>query len=148
MFGMFTVMYGRRLLSSIFAITEGRDMDLYEVPLSVLCFRIGDYVSQLPYLWYYVIVKSRFEHDREECPGGPMCFRYMMFNLLGSCEWLFLLFYCLYLSSGEWNDISLYFLCCSVNGSVRHVSCLSDSVCIFLGETISNILECGYYFVV
>ena len=42
-FGMFNVMQGRRLFSSVFAITEKRDMDLYEVPLSVslLGFRIG-----------------------------------------------------------------------------------------------------------
>ena len=26
----------------------------------------GDYVSQLPYVWYYVGVKSSFQHDREE----------------------------------------------------------------------------------
>ena len=24
----------------------------------------GDYVSQLPYVWYYVVVKSRFKHAR------------------------------------------------------------------------------------
>ena len=27
----------------------------------------GDYVSQLPYVWYYVGVKSSFQHVREEC---------------------------------------------------------------------------------
>ena len=27
----------------------------------------GDYISQLPYLWYYVGVKNSFQHDREEC---------------------------------------------------------------------------------
>ena len=42
-FGMFSVMYGRRLFSSVFAITDIRDMGLYEVPLSVslLGFGIG-----------------------------------------------------------------------------------------------------------
>ena len=42
-FGMFAVMLGRRLFSSVFAITERRDMGLYEVPLSVslLGFGIG-----------------------------------------------------------------------------------------------------------
>ena len=42
-FGMFAVMQGRRLFSSVFAITERRDMGLYEVPLSVslLGFWIG-----------------------------------------------------------------------------------------------------------
>ena len=42
-FSMFAVMQGRKLFSSVFAITERRDMGLYEVPLSVslLGFGIG-----------------------------------------------------------------------------------------------------------
>ena len=54
-------------MSGVFAITETRDMDLYEVPLSVslLGFGIGDYVSQLPCVRYYVFVKSGFKHTRE-----------------------------------------------------------------------------------
>ena len=50
------------------AITERRDMGMYEVPLSVslLGFGIGT-VSQLPYVRYYVFVKSSFKHTREEC---------------------------------------------------------------------------------
>ena len=41
--GMFAVMKGRRLFSSVFAYTKRRDMGLYEVPLSVslLGFGIG-----------------------------------------------------------------------------------------------------------
>ena len=41
--GVFAVMYGRRLFSSVFEITERRDMALYEVSLSVslLGFVIG-----------------------------------------------------------------------------------------------------------
>ena len=27
----------------------------------------GDYVSQLPYVKYYVVIKSGFKHTREEC---------------------------------------------------------------------------------
>ena len=40
---MFAVMYGRRFFSSVFAITERRDMGLYEVPLSMslLGFEMG-----------------------------------------------------------------------------------------------------------
>ena len=37
--GVFAVMYGRRRFSSVFAITEMSDMDLYEVPLSVSLFK-------------------------------------------------------------------------------------------------------------
>ena len=55
--------------SPVSAITERRDMGLYEVPLSVslLGIGIGDYVSQLPCVRYYVFVKSRFKHTRKEC---------------------------------------------------------------------------------
>ena len=52
-------------------------MCLYEVPLSMslLCFGIGGYVSQLPYVWYYVGVKSSFNMlMRNASPRGPMCF--------------------------------------------------------------------------
>ena len=38
---------------------------------SCLClffgFWDGDYVRQLLYVWYYVVVKSSFQHAREEC---------------------------------------------------------------------------------
>ena len=40
-------------------------MGLYEVPLYM--FWNMDYVSQLPNVWYYVVVKSSFKHAREEC---------------------------------------------------------------------------------
>ena len=69
-------------------------MGLYEVPLSMslLGFGMGDYVSQLPYVWYYVSVKSRFQHAREECNSKRTCvFRCLVCNLSGSCELLFLL---------------------------------------------------------
>ena len=56
---------------------------------------------------------------------------------------IFTLLYCLLgLSCGEFNVISLYFLCCSVNGSV----CLVYLV--LFGETIGNIVGCGCHFVV
>ena len=41
-------------------------MGLYEVPLSMCFFLDGEYVSQLPYVWYYVGVKNSFQHAREE----------------------------------------------------------------------------------
>ena len=40
-FGMFAVMQVRRLFSSVFAITERRDMGLYEVPLSMSLLGYG-----------------------------------------------------------------------------------------------------------
>ena len=43
-------------------------MDLYEMTLVCVfvVFWDGDYVSQLLYVWYYVGVKSSFQHAREE----------------------------------------------------------------------------------
>ena len=46
------------------AITERRDMGLYDVFVG---FWDGDYVSQLPNVWFYVGVQGRFQHAREEC---------------------------------------------------------------------------------
>ena len=39
--GMFAAMLGRRLFTSVFAITERRDMGMYEVPLSVSLLGFG-----------------------------------------------------------------------------------------------------------
>ena len=51
------------------------------------------------------------------------------------------------LRSGEC-DVSLYVLCCSVNGSVSIVCYVSDRVCELFGETIRNMFGCVCYFVV
>ena len=53
--------------SPVSAINERRDIGLYEVPMSLMGFGMGDYVSQLPYVRYYVVVNSSFKHAREEC---------------------------------------------------------------------------------
>ena len=51
------------------------------------------YVCQLPDGWYYVVVKRRFNMlVMIATQSGSMCFRCMMFSLLGPCE-LFLLCY-------------------------------------------------------
>ena len=43
-------------------------MGLYVVPVSMSLFDFwdGDYISQLPHVWYYVVVKSSLKHVREE----------------------------------------------------------------------------------
>ena len=53
--------------SPVSAITERRDMDMYEVPLSVslLGFGIGTMLPNF-HVWY-VGVKRSFKHTREEC---------------------------------------------------------------------------------
>ena len=50
--------------------------------------------------------------------------------------------------NGEFEVVSLYVLCCSVNGSVCFVCCVFDSVCELFGETIRNMFGCVCYFVV
>ena len=58
-------------------------MVLYEVPLSM---------SLLGFMWYYIDVKSRFQHAREECESKrSIGFRCLMFSLSGPCELIFLL---------------------------------------------------------
>ena len=49
---------------------------------------------------------------------------------------------------GAFNVISLYFVCCSVNGYVCLVCYVSDSVSELFAETIRNIFGVGYYFIV
>ena len=54
--------------SPMSTITEGRDMGYNVVPINVFVGSLdGDYVSQLPYVWYYVGDKSCFQHVCEEC---------------------------------------------------------------------------------
>ena len=69
----------------------------------------------------------------------------------------FALFYCLLdLRSGESNVVSLYVLCCLVNGSFCLVCCVIDGVCELFGETIRDMFGetirdmfgCVFYFVV
>ena len=84
------------------------------MPLSIsLCgFGNRDYVSQFPYVRYYVVVKS---FNILVSPRGSMCFRGMIFSLSGPCELLFLLCFTATwtLSCGECNVIlvCVVFLC-------------------------------------
>ena len=48
--------------------------------------------------------------------------------------------------SDECNIVSLYVMCCPVNGSVCFVCCMFDGVCELLAETIRNMLGCVCYF--
>ena len=73
---------------------------------------------------------------RNACPRGPMCcFRCLIFNLSGPCEFvIFTLFYSLLeLRSSEGDVVSLYVVCCFVNVSVCFVCCVLDSVCELFG---------------
>ena len=69
----------------LFAITEGRDRGIYEVPLSMSLLGSTMLISLLPYVWYL------FQHMlvKNASPRGPMCIRCLMFSLSGPCELLF-----------------------------------------------------------
>ena len=68
------------------AITERRDMGLYERPLSVslLDFGIWTMLANFPCVRYYVFIKSSLNIlVRNVSQRGPMCFRCLIFNLSG-----------------------------------------------------------------
>ena len=93
-FRMFSVMQGRRLFSSVFAITERRDMCLYEVSLSMplLGFRMGTMLANFHMCGVMLVLRTVFNMlVRNASARGPMCFRCLMFSLSGPCELLFLL---------------------------------------------------------
>ena len=78
---------------------------------------------------------------RNAIPRGPMCFRCLIFNLPGPLSCFFLVFlYCLLdLRSGECNVVSLYVLCCPVNGSVCFGCCLFvNCLVIFYSKHLIN----------
>ena len=84
----------RRLFSSVFAITERRDMGLYEVPLSMslLCFGMGTMLANFHMCGIILVLRAVFNMlVRNVSPRGPMRFRCLMCNLSGPCEVLFLL---------------------------------------------------------
>ena len=93
------------LFSSGFAITEKRDMGLYEVLLSMslLGLGMGTMLSNF-YMGGILLVLRAFLNMlvRNASPRGPMCFRCLMFNL----------FYCLLdLTCSECDVISLCDIC-------------------------------------
>ena len=115
----------------VFAITERRDMGLYEVPMSMslLGFGMGTMLTNFHMCGIMLVLRAVFNMlVRNASPRGPTCFRCLV-----SCY-----------------VISLYFLYFSVivNGSVCLVCCMSDHVRELFGETIRNMLWYGCYFVV
>ena len=85
------------LFSSVFAITERRDLGLYEVPLfmSLFGFGMGTMLANFDMCGIMLVLRAVFNMlVRNVSPRGPVCFRCLMFNLSGPCELLFLL-YCI-----------------------------------------------------
>ena len=88
--------------------------------MSLLGFWMGTMLANFHMCGIMLVLRAVFNmHVRNASPRGPMRFMCLMFSLSGPCELLFFtLFYCLLdLSCGECDVISLYFMCCSVNGS-------------------------------
>ena len=80
--------------SPVSAITERRDMGLYEVPLSVslLGFGIGTMLANFHVRGIMLLLRAVLNIlVRNASPRRPMCFRCLIFNLSGPCELLFLL---------------------------------------------------------
>ena len=76
------------------AITERRDMGMYEVPLSMslLASGMGTMLANFHMCGIMLVLRAVFKMlVRNTSPKGPMCFRCLMFNLSGPCELLFLL---------------------------------------------------------
>ena len=106
-------------------------MDLYEVPLSMSLLGLGMETMLANFHMCGIMLVLRAVINmfvRNASLSGPICFRCLMFSLSGSCELLFLLYFITSWGCGECNVISLYFMCCSVNGSVCVVCGVSDSV--------------------
>ena len=116
-------------------------MGLYEVPLSMslLAFEMGTMLTNFYMFGIMLMLRAVFNMlVRNASSRGPMCFRRLMFSLSGPCVLLFLL--CFIASCGECDGISLYFMCCSVNGPI----CIVLRVCELFGETISKMFACGW----
>ena len=75
-FGMFAVMSGRRLFPSVLAITERRDIGLYEVPLSMalLGFGMGTMLANFHMCGIMLLLRVVLNIlVRKASPRGPMC---------------------------------------------------------------------------
>ena len=80
--------------SPVSAITERKDMGLYEVPLSMslLGFGMGTMLASFNMCGIMLVLRAVFNMlMRNVSPRGPMCFRCLVFNFSGPCELLFLL---------------------------------------------------------
>ena len=70
--------------SPVSAITARRDMGLYEVPLSMslLGFGMGTMLANFHMCGIMLVLRPVFNMlVRNASPRGPMCFRYLIFNL-------------------------------------------------------------------
>ena len=125
------------LVCSIFLII----VCMFIVSMSLLGFGMGTMFANFHMCGIMLVLRAVFNMlMRNASPRGPMCFRCLMFNLSGSCEFIFTLFYCLMdLSCGECYVISLYFVRCSVGVSVCLVCCV---LTVFVNCLVKQIAMC------
>ena len=80
--------------SPVSAITERRDMALYEVPLSMSLygFGMGTMLASFHMCGLMLMLRAVFNMLVSNASArGPMCFGCLMFSLSGPCKLLFLL---------------------------------------------------------
>ena len=80
--------------SQVSAITERRDMGLYEVSVSIslLGFGMGSMLANFHMCGIMLLLRAVLHIlVRNASPSGPMCSRCLIFRLSGPCELLFLL---------------------------------------------------------
>ena len=123
-------------------------MGLYEVSLSMSLLSVGMVTMLANFHMCGIMLVLRADFNMlamNASPRGPMCLGAwcLVCQDLVSC-YFYLLYCCLDLSCGECDVISLYFMCCSVNGSVCLVCCVFGSVYELFGETIRKMFGCGF----
>ena len=93
MFGMFCVIYGRITFSSVFAITDRRDIGLYDVPMlmSLLGLGTGMMLANFHTCGILLLSAALYMFVRYFSPSLPMCLRCFMLMLSVPVELLFLL---------------------------------------------------------
>ena len=101
MFGMFCVMYGRITFSSVFAITDRRDIGLYDVPMLMSLLGLGIGMMLANFLTCGILLSlgaALYMFVSYFSTSLPICLRCFMLMLSGPVELLFLI--------AAWNWIS------------------------------------------
>ena len=78
--------------SPVSAITEKRDIGLYEVPLYMflLCFGMGAMLASLHICGIMLMLRAVLNLlVRNASPRRPICFKSLMFSLTGQCDIVF-----------------------------------------------------------
>ena len=94
MFGMFCVIYGRITFSSVFEITDRRDIGLYNVPMLMSLLSLGTGIMLANFHTCGILLSlsaALYMFVRYFSPSLPMCLRCFMLMLYGPVELLFLL---------------------------------------------------------